>query len=339
VTAALAVFLTAGVSLVLAGTVQARAADTIAEVTGLGRLWVGSVLLAAATSLPELATDVSAIRMGAPDLAAGDLFGSSLANMLILAAIGYLRPGGPLFRAATPNHAVTACLAIVLNAAAGIFVLTATAPTGWPVGAESMLLALGFLAGMRLVYIHRADGGPDIPVVMLADDALPRSDLRTPVRRFGLATLAVLAAAPAFAWSAKRFAELTGLGTTFGGTWRVGLASSLPELVTTTAALRLGAVDLAIGNLFGSNAFNMAIFFAMDVAHPGGSIFAVLDPAHAISAFLAVVLMALGLAAIVLRSEGRRSLLEPGSALMLVVYLTGLWLLYVQATGAPEAGP
>ena len=202
----------------LAGTVQARTADTIAEVTGLGRLWVGSVLLAAATSLPELATDVSAGRMGAADLAAGDLFGSSLANMLILAAIGYLRPGGPVFRAATPNHAVTACLAIVLNAAAGIFVLTATDPTGWPVGAESVLLALGFLAGMRLVYIHRADGGPEGPVVLATGDTLPHSDLRTPVRRFGLATLVVLATAPAFAWSAKRIAELTGLGTTFVGT-------------------------------------------------------------------------------------------------------------------------
>jgi len=203
---------------VLAGTVQARTADTIAEVTGLGRLWVGSVLLAAATSLPEPATDVSAVRMSAADLAAGDLFGSSLADMLILAAIGYLRRGGPVFRATTPNHAVTACFAIVLNAAAGIFVLTATDPTGWPVGAESVLLALGFLAGMRLVYIHRADGGPEGPVVLATGDTLPHSDLRTPVRRFGLATLVVLATAPAFAWSAKRIAELTGLGTTFVGT-------------------------------------------------------------------------------------------------------------------------
>jgi hypothetical protein len=77
----------------------------------------------------------------------------------------------------------------------------------------------------------------------------------------------------------------------------------------------------------------------MDVAHPGGSIFAGLDPSHAISAFLAVVLMALGLAAIVLRSEGRRSLVQPGSALMLVLYVSGLWLLYAHTAGALRAGP
>ena len=148
----------------------------------------------------------------------------------------------------------------------------------------------------------------------------------------------MLVAAPAFAWSAKRIAELSGLGTTFVGTWLVGLATSLPELVTAVAALRLGAVDLAVGNLFGSNAFNMVVFLAMDLAHPGGSIFGALDPAHGLSALLAVVLMALGLAAIVLRSEGRRNLLEPGSALMIAVYLSGLLLLYLYATRPAGAG-
>ncbi len=331
---ALAVFLAAGLLLVVAGTVQTRAADAIAEATGLGRLFVGALLLAAATSLPELATDVSAVRLGAPNLAAGDLFGSSLANMLILAAIGYVSADTPVFRTATPVHAVTACLAIVLNAAAGVFVLARLEHPGWPVGPESLLLAAGFVAGMRIVYSHRDDGGP----LVASRPARWTPRARVAVVHFLLASAGVLATAPAFAWSAKRIAVLSGLGTTFVGTWLVGLATSLPELVTAVAALRLGAVDLAVGNLFGSNAFNMVVFLAMDLAYPGGSIFGVLEPAHALTALLAVVLMALGLAAIVLRSEGRRSLLEPGSALMIAVYLSGLLLLYLYAMRAAGAG-
>jgi cation:H+ antiporter len=333
-TIALAVFVAAGMLLVLAGTVQTRAADAIAEITGLGRLFVGSLLLAAATSMPELATDVSAVRFGAVNLGAGDLFGSSLANMLILAAIGYVSAGTPVFRAATPIHAVTACLAIVLNAAAGVFVLARLEQPGWPIGIESPLLVAGFVVGMRIVYTHRTDGGP-------VEDRPTRRwtpHLRGALLRFSLAGAGLLVTAPAFAWSAKRIAELSGLGTTFVGTWLVGLATSMPEMVTAVAALRLGAVDLAVGNLFGSNALNMVVFFAMDLAYPGGSIFAALDPAHALSALLAVVLMALGLAAIVLRSEGRRSLLEPGSALMIAVYLSGLVLLYTFADRAAGAG-
>ncbi|MEO6057488.1 MAG: hypothetical protein ABIQ49_11655, partial [Gemmatimonadales bacterium] len=88
-----------------------------------------------------------------------------------------------------------------------------------------------------------------------------------------------------------------------------------------------------VGNLFGSNAFNMTVFFAMDLAHPGGSIFGALDPTHAISALFAVILMALGLAAIVYRAERRMALLEPGSALMVVVYVVALWTLFGRGAG------
>lgn len=328
-TRALLSLLASGIVLLLAGSALTRAADAIAVRSGIGRLWIGAVLLAAATSLPELATDVSAVRLGAPDLAAGDLFGSSMANMLILALLGLLPPQGRVFRDAAANHALTAALAMVLNAAAGVFIL-ARVPAGYrPPGIESLLLLLGFVAGMRVVYHQRPAesraGGERTDAVL---------SLRGAGLRFGVAALVVLGAAPFFAGSAERIAQLSGLGSTFVGTWLVGLATSLPELVTCFAALRLGAVDLAIGNLFGSNAFNMVVFGAMQLAHPGESIFAVLDPSHAITALLAVVLMALGLAAIVLRGQGRVKLLEPGSALMLLVYLAGLWVLYARTSGS-----
>ena len=332
-TAAVLTLLASGVLLVLAGAVLTRAADVMAERTGIGRLWIGSVLLAGATSLPELATDVSAVRMGAPDLAAGDLFGSSMANMLILACLGLLPPSGRVFRDATPGHALTACLAIVLNAAAGAFVLARLGAGDWAVGPESILLLLGFVAGMRVVYAHRPPTVPLVPGPVATPPPATPAPLPRALLHFGLASLAVLAVAPLFASSAERIATLTGLGSTFVGTWLVGLSTSLPEVVTSLAALRIGAVDLAIGNLFGSNAFNMGIFFAMDLAHPGGSIFGVLDTSHAISALMAVVLMAVGLAAIVLRGEGRVRLLEPGSALILILYAGGLWALYAHTAG------
>jgi len=338
-TASVLVFVVAGALLVLAGSALTRAADAIAEHSGLGRVWIGAVLLAAATSLPELATDVSAVRLGAPDLGAGDLFGSSLANMLILAGIGLLPPIGRVFRAAAPAHAMTACLAITLNAAAGAFVFLRAPRSGWPVGPEAVLLAVGFVAGMRVVYAQGSAGGAGTAEIVQSAPGRSRRLLGSAVLRFGLATLAVLVIAPALAWSAKRIAELSGLGATFIGTWLVGLSTSLPEVVTSVAAVRLGAVDLAIGNLFGSNAFNMAVFLAMDVAHPEGSIFGALGPGHVLSALLAIVLMAVGLAAIILRTEGRWRLLEPGGLLMVLIYLGGLWAMYAGVAGAAPPPP
>jgi cation:H+ antiporter len=81
------IFVLSAATIVAAGTKLAHYGDKIAELTGLGRLWIGAVLIAGATSLPEVLTDVSAALMNEPDLAIGDLFGSNMANMLILGLI------------------------------------------------------------------------------------------------------------------------------------------------------------------------------------------------------------------------------------------------------------
>ena len=326
-------FLAAGAVVVVAGTALARYADAIAKATGLGRLWIGSVLLAGATSLPELTTDVAAVRLGATDLAVGDLFGSSMANMLILAIIDLLQPRQQVLQRATLDHALTATLAISLNALAAVLVIARPEFTVARVGPGSVLLFLAYVAGTRAVYRHVLRDGPGAPASSHPDSPRAAPSLRRAGWGFLAAAVAVFVAAPAFAWSAKGLAEITGLGQTFVGTWLVGLATSLPELVASWAAVRMGAFDMAVGNLFGSNAFNMAIFLALDLAQPG-SLFATLDPSHALSGLFAVVLMSLGLAAIVYRAEKRFAMIEPGSLLMLVAYLAGLLLLYAH-TAAP----
>jgi cation:H+ antiporter len=326
----LLVFLSSGAVVVLAGTALARLADTIAEATGLGRIWIGSILLAAATSLPELLTDVAAVRIGAPDLAVGDLFGSSMANMLILALVDLAYPRKGLLRHAALDHALAACLAIALNALAAAFVVVRPDAVTAGVGPASLVLFAVYIAGTRVVYRHtRREPTPTALPIGRSGPSFRRALLG-----FAGASLAILVAAPAFAWSANGIAETTGLGTTFVGTWLVGFSTSLPELVSSLTAVRMGAFDLAVGNLFGSNAFNMAILFPLDLAQPGAAIFAALDPGHAISAFFAVVLMALGLAAIVYRAERRFAMIEPDSLLMVLVYALGIWLLYGRVSGA-----
>jgi cation:H+ antiporter len=322
----LAVFAGLGALLVLAGTLMAQAADAIAERTRLGRVWVGTVLLAAATSLPELVTDVASVRIGARDLAAGDLFGSVMVNMLILALIDLLASRGRVFREAAISHALSAALSMALCLTAAVFLLLRPTRTLWGIGLGGPLLFVLFLLGSRVIYLYS-----------LRDTAraAPTAEhktwtLRRAIVYFAAGAAVTFGAAPFFAWSADRLAQATGLGHSFVGTLLVGLATSLPELVSSLTAVRMGAFDLAVGNLFGSNAFNMAIFFALDLAYRKGPIFAAVSPVHAVTALFATLLMALGLAGLVYRAERRWSLLEPTSALMVVVYLVALWLLYSQ---------
>jgi cation:H+ antiporter len=322
-----AAFLASGAVVAAAGVLLVRCADAIADATGIGRLWIGTVLLAAATSLPELATDVSAVRLGAPDLGVGDLLGSSLANMLILAVVDLLPPRGRVLRQAALDHALAASLAIALTASCAALVLSRSETSLLWVSPGSVALTLLWLAGVRVVYLQagpraaeRSRARPE------ARRALPRS-----LRGFLAAAATVLVSAPIFAWSAQGLADESGLGQTFVGTVCLGLATSLPEFVTSLAAVRIGAYDLAVGNLFGSNAFNMAILLALDAAQPG-SLYTAVDPAHAISAMFAIALMSVGLAAIAFRAERRYALLEPDSLLIAVGYVAAIGLLYAHAS-------
>ena len=330
-------FILSAFAVIFAGVRLARHGDVIAARTRLGRLWVGSLFLALATSLPELTTDIAAVRLGAPNLAAGDLFGSSMANMLILALVS-LVPGAELFRRAALDNGLSASLAIALTATAALLVVIRPQEAVLGIGYGSLVLGIGYVAGMWAVYRNSRLAQQALETEELTSgNAAPSLDsgpgkspaLRTVVVGFLLAGAVVLIAAPVFAFSAKRLAELTGLGQSFVGTWLVGFATSLPELVTSLAAVRMGAYDLAVGNLFGSNAVNMVMFLPLDVANGGRPFLTSVSSVHVLSALVAIVLMAIGHATIVYRSKNRVAGLEPSGALMLLVYFVGLGLVYL----------
>ena len=330
-----------------AGMRLARHGDTIAARTRLGGLWVGSVFLALATSLPELMTSASAAVIGAVDIAAGNLLGSSMANMLILALITLLPAGAGLFGRAALDQVLGASLAIVLNCLAGAFALAELSPSFGGVGLGSLVLLGVYLLGTRTLYRHSALARASVSVAELelppaaegsppgrgapatAEPAVGRAApaLRGAIVGFLLAAAVITAAAPVFAATAERIAELTGMSQTMMGTWLAGLATSLPELVTSLAAVRLGAFDLAVGNLFGSNAVNMVIFVPLDVAYRSGPVFDAIDPAHAISALIASAMMGLSLVALVSRARRRFSMLEPSGIAMIALYVLGMLVL------------
>lgn len=326
-------FVVSALVVVLAGTMLARNGDVIAARTRLGGLWVGSVFLAIATSLPELTTDIAAVRLGEPDLAAGDLFGSSMANMLILAIIGLIPRGEELFRKAALDHALYASLAMIMTCLAAIFILVRSPIALGRLGPGSILLAITYLVGTRAIFRHSALARTATAVTEMVPDEQSLPSLRGAVVRFVAASAIIFVAAPLFARTAAGLAEATGLGMTFFGTWLVGFATSLPELVTSLAAVRLRAYDLAVGNLFGSNALNMAMFAPLDLVHTGGPILAVVTSAHVVSALVATVLMATALAALVYRSRARFAVLEPSSAIMVLTYVGGLALIYFMTVG------
>jgi cation:H+ antiporter len=164
------------------------------------------------------------------------------------------------------------------------------------------------------------------------DSLLVRASRQEALKRaglgFGAATLVLLVAAPFLASSAKDIAAQTGVSTGFIGTSLVAIVTTLPELAASLAAVRLGAFDLAVGNLFGSNAFNMAAFAFVDLAYREGPILSMISSSHALTALWGILLMNVGLMGIIYRVEKRYLFIEPDSFIMILGYVIGLWVLF-----------
>lgn len=319
------VFVAAAVLVAVAGVRLARAGDEIAGQTQLSRLLVGVLLVGGATSLPEIVTDVSASLEGSPDLAVGDLFGSSMANMAILAVID-LTHRHRVWQSVEIGHARVASAAIGLTALATLGILTPTGvAVGW-VGLDTLAIAgayVAMVAWMRRSPTGRFGGSALLPTPTGWAGRKP-SALRPTVVHFALAAFVILLAAPLLARSGQEIAAVTGMGETFVGTALLALATSLPELVASIAAARIGAYDLAVGNLFGSNAFNMLALVFADIAYLGGPLLSAVDPGQVVAGVAAILLMALALAALVHGTETRVLRLEPDAVLLLLAYAGGL---------------
>jgi cation:H+ antiporter len=317
-------FLGAGALVFLVASRLARHADAVADATGLGRLWVGSLLLAASTSLPELTTDVNAAIFHAVDIGVGDLMGSTLVNMLLLGLLDlvYCRRG--LLDNVSPDHALVATLAIVLTMIAGAAIATG----GWGrighIGMETILIVAIYMLGMRSVYVNIT---PTTPPEQLELGESSRSVLRGGLTGIAVATVGLLLTAPLLVLSADVLAVEAGLSESFVGTLLVGFTTSFPEIAATIAAVRLGAFDLAVGNIFGSNAFNMCILLAMDIAYTPGPVLAHASQDHVRSALFAAIAIGIGLMAILGRRSHRVGPLRIESVAIVLAYLGAVWIL------------
>ena len=324
---ALLVFLISASFVALAGWRLARDGDTIAEVTGLGGAWVGAILVAAATSLPELATDGHAVLQGSPGLAVGDLFGSSMANMAILAIADLLHRGGHLLTRVAVNQALVGTLAICLTVIAAMGIATGSTPTIAGAGWAPLVIGLTYVAGMRLLHRNREEP-PFRTVTEVAAGKPPRSALRPAAIGFGVATLVILLAAGYVASSAADLADQWHLTQGFVGMILLAFTTSLPEAVVTLACVRNGAYNLAVGTLLGSNCFNIAALLPLDILDGSGALLAQVDPSLIVAALVGVLMMGLAMLDILNKSERRWWIIEPGPAFILIAYAAGLYLAY-----------
>ena len=280
------IFVASSAALVLAAVKLAQYGDVIAVRTRMGGMFIGVLLLAGATSLPEMLTMINSFRVGSPGLAAGNMFGSNMFNMLLLAVLDLLNQQARILRRVVMTHALTAALASAMIGLS-IFFILADIPLriGW-MGLDSLILILVYVGGIRLIQLNGQASSTTVDI----PQAGPIMPLWRAVLGFVVATGALVLITPYLVRSSNEIAEITGLGTGFVGTTLLATVTSLPETVAVVAAARMGAYDLAVGNLFGSNVFNMFALGVADLFYTPGRFLGAIDPSFALVAMLGLLL-------------------------------------------------
>lgn len=326
-------FILSALVIIVAGSFLTKFADKISETTGWGRMFVGGLLLAGATSLPELMVDLKAVELDLPDLAVGDLLGSSLFNLLILATLDFTYPSVFRHTAFSPkflHHSLAAVLTIVLTAIVGIGIASRLETSFFGLSLFSWAIVIVYLYGLRLIFLEGSDNSMHA-VSSESERILPNtSKYRSLITAFSgyiASAFGILLAAPYLVESADEIATHSGLGHTFIGTTLVALATSLPELVSTLAAFRMGAPDLALGNIFGSNAFNMILFVPLDFMYPK-VLFSSVRSIHAVTALIVIAATGIAVMGQLYRKKERSRFAEPSSETVVVVIVLFLFLLY-----------
>lgn len=326
-----AVFAVAAAIVWWAGSKLTAHADAIARITGLGQAVVGMLLLGGITSLPEIAVSVTASLRGSAGLAVSNILGGVALQVAII-AIGdaLLRDRAITAQVPRPTvllQAVFSCLLLAMFAAAVLVGDVAVAGVGlWSIS----IAATG--VGLFWVIARNRDREPwkatPAPELEAQDSQAREESLARAIAMTAAMGAVVLVAGWALAGSGEAIAKQSGLGTSFVGAVLVGFATSLPEISTVVAAVRIRRYTMAFADIFGTNIFDLMLILLIDAVASGGPVLASQGRFAAFAAVLGIVVTLLYTAGLIERRDRSYLRLGTDSWAVVIAYFVGAIALY-----------
>jgi cation:H+ antiporter len=318
----------------------AKYGDIIAEKTGLGGLWIGVILVAIATSLPEIFTGVgSTIFVNAPDLTVGNLFGANSYNLLNISLLDFLNKGSPLLSSVSIGQLLTAGLSLIplLIASIGIFLSIRLPQLSFMnISLYSILILIAYLVAIRAIFRFEKSQQQIIRELKREEEILLKYNdisLKKACILYGLFAIIIAGAGIWLAYIGEELAQLLSLGQNFIGSLFLGFATTLPEITVSVAALRIGAKELAIANMLGSNLFNMSIIFLNDAMYRKAPIFNFLSQQHIFTGFIVVLMTVIVCVGLILKPKKKTELgLSTYAICLILVFILGSYINFILGT-------
>ncbi|MFC1456936.1 sodium:calcium antiporter [Microvirga arabica] len=343
------IFAVSAIIVWMAGSRLASYVGGIAGQTGIGQAFTGMLLLGGITSLPEIATVTTASWTGNAPLAVNNLLGSAAINILLLAIADAVLGGNALTSIiGKPATLLQGTLGMLLLAAVTVVILAHDIPiAGVGLGSTVLIVlcvsSLWLSSGYERRHVWTAiDDEPDTGDVPGEDDQgedeTEKQPLRTLIIKTAIVGILILGAGFLLSQTGDAIAQQTGLGASLVGLVLVGFATSLPELSSIIAAVRIRRYEMAVGDIFGTNLFNIALIFIADLAYPGGPVLAQAGAFEAVAALVGLVLTGVFVIGLLERKDRTVARMGYDSLATIVLYIAGLVVLYVLDQRSPGSG-
>ncbi len=317
-------FSLSSIVIILAGSKLASFGEGLSKASGLGQGWIGLLFLATITSIPELTTTVTGGVINVPNIAVGNALGSNLFNLAIIGVVDILLfTKGPFLSKVRSYHAVSGGIVVLLSVLVILGIAIKPTPI-YRISPISLIIALVYVLGIVVLYrIEKGQGE-------VGENRERAMSLARAVSGFVFCAIVIIIAGVFLIHASKAISLEFGFSGPFMGAILVAVVTSLPELATSIGAFRIGAYDMIMGNLLGSNMFNILTIFLADIAFRRGAILSHLGGGgkdQLLIAMAGILLAVITIVAISCRSRRRIVGIGASGILILATYLVSVYLI------------
>ncbi len=305
------------------GTRATRSADVIAEKKGLARAFMGVVFISMITSFPELFTGISAgAIVKSPDIAIGQIVGSCIFNLVIIAVVELVFRKNKMYQLTGKLNILPLGFSLIIITTLTLLLSIHFKFNLFHVGLSSMIIFFLYLVFMNIIFKERkAEQGEE--------ERYKDKSLAKEVAYFIVSAVVIIAVGFYLPVVGKELAQIMNWTDSFVGVIFLALVTSFPELVVSFATAKMGAIDMLVGNIAGSNLFNIAIIFIIDLVYVKGNVLLEASSDHISVGLIAILMNFVVFFAVVRKSSYRVfNLISINAILLIALYIINLLVIY-----------
>jgi cation:H+ antiporter len=304
------------------GSSAAKSADVIAEKKGLAKAFMGVVFISMITSFPELFTGISAgAIVQAPDIAIGQIVGSCVFNLLIVGFIELFFRKKNIYGLTGKLNILPLGFSILIIAVLTLFLSIKLDVSIFHIGLSSLFIIILYLLFMWVIFKERKTEGEE-------EERYKNRSLKKAVVTFIISSLFIIAVGIYLPIVGRELATIMNWTDSFVGVIFLALVTSFPEFVVSFSLARMGAIDMLLGNITGSNLFNIGIIFIIDLVYVKGNVLLSASPKNVSVGLIAILMNVVIFFAVVRHSTYRLfNIISINGIILIALYVINLLIL------------